>query len=260
MIIVLDCETTGIDASKDAVVEVAAVGISRKLQHPDGVSTNVWRVSEGYSSLVAPGRRVPPAARAVHHLGDGELRNAPKLAGALNVCLLGAAVNALDLVGSRSNGIEYIAAHNADFDRAFMGDVVKYILGRDVPWLCTWRCALHLYPDAETHSNQGLRYALRGLDDAMRAALPVNVPPHRALYDATTTAFLLQRMLSQHSIGDLLALQDKPVLQRVCRFGKHRGTPWSDVPLDYCRWLLRAEPPFDRDVQHTARHYLGQVT
>jgi exodeoxyribonuclease X len=187
----------------------------------------------------------------VHHLSDEELRTAPKLRGALTDVMLRAGFDP----SKSGGGLIAYAAHNAEFDRGFVGQY----LSKDVPWLCTWRLSLHLYPDVETHSNQALRYALPGLDANLRANLPADSLPHRALYDAITTAYLLQRMLAQHSLEQLLQLQDKPVLQRVCRFGKHRGSPWADIQKDYLKWILRADPPFDRDVQHTARYHLGQA-
>ena len=260
MILVFDVETTGIDPQADTVVEVAAVPV---VNNPCTVAGHdqfgiektergdIWTVLPGASSLVAPGRRVPPAARAVHHIGDEELRTAPKLRGALTDVFLRCGFEPSKPAG----GVLLYAAHNADFDRGFIGS----FLSQDVPWLCTWRCALHLFPEAQSHSNQALRYTLRGVDEDVKESMPLGASPHRALYDATTTAFLLQRMLLDHTIEELLALQEQPVLQRTVRFGKHRGVPWDSVPIDYCKWILRADPPFDRDVQHTARHYLEKA-
>ena len=243
MIVVLDCETTGISAEAgDAVVEVAAVPLRRALEG----SAVAWELGPGASSLVAPGRRVPPAARAIHHLGDEERRAAPKLRVALH--------QVLSQINERGEWCEAVACHNAAFDKAFLGGYFP----PDIPWLCTWRLALHLWPEADSHSNQALRYGVRGLDAEFRewVAGRENMVPHRALYDAGVTACLLRRMLATHTVEQLLALQEQPVLQRTCRFGKHRGAPWSQVPQDYLKWLLRADPPFDGDVQHTARHHL----
>jgi exodeoxyribonuclease X len=253
--IVLDCETTGIDPATDAVVEVAAVPVRRALEG----SAVSWELGPGASSLVAPGRRVPPAARAIHHLGDEELRVAPKLRLALG--------NVAEAVGLPGSAVEAVAAHNAVFDRGFIGSQVDSHCVRAFSaaptWLCTWRLALHIWPEADSHSNQALRYGVRGVDVDFRAwavrhhlddAAPLM--PHRALYDAGVTACLLRRMLASHTLEQLLALQEQPVLQRTCRFGKHRGTPWKDVPKDYLKWLLRADPPFDRDIIHTAQHHL----
>lgn len=244
MILVLDCETTGLDATNDAVVEIAAVPL---IHSDDGNGGDGgWFVMPGASSLVAPGRRVPPEARAVHHLSDEELRNAPHLPRAMADVLM-----AVDRRGER---IEALCAHNSEFDRGFLGGFFP----SDVPWLDTWRLAMHLWPDAPSYSNQTLRYWLGLKVDAARDTNGDAYPPHRALYDATVTAHLLQRMLQTNLLADLLVLQGKPVLQRTCRFGKHRGVAWSDVPRDYLGWVLRQDnPPFDDDVRHTCSYWLG---
>jgi exodeoxyribonuclease X len=230
------------------VVEIAAVplveidALVRHTVADDERGASSWQVCAGASSLVAPGRRVPPEARAVHHLSDGELRNAPHLPRAMADVLM-----AVDRRGER---IEALCAHNADFDRGFLGGFFP----SDVPWLDTWRLAMHLWPDAPGYGNGVLFYWL-GIDRTM----PVTeAQTHRALYDATVTAHLLQQMLRDSLLADLLVLQGKPVLQRTCRFGKHRGVAWSDVPRDYLGWVLRQEnPPFDDDVRYTAGHWLG---
>ena len=242
--IVLDLETTGLDPAKDAVVEVAAVPLVFSDDKVGG--TGDWFVLPGATSLVAPGRRVPPEARAVHHLSDAELRGAPQLPQALALVL--------SKVDQRGELCEALVAHNSPFDRGFIGQYFP----SNIPWLDTWRLAMHIYPDAPSFGNQTLRYHLGLQVDAARDTNGDAYPPHRALYDATVTAYILQRMLETHTVAELLELQDRPALQRICRFGKHRGTAWSDVPRDYLKWVVTQDnPPFEGDVLHTCRFWLG---
>lgn len=256
-IVVIDLETTGLDPVKgDSVVELAMVPLT-PMDHGH------WTVRQGSSSLVAPGRRIPPEAQAVHHIRDEDLRAAPHLREAIHTTAFNA--------GLHYAKISAIAAHNAEFDRGFVGPALDahsaaafVPAGKDPPlkWLCTYRCALHLWPDAPGHSNQTLRYWLPGVDAMVRALIPKDAPAHRALLDATTTACILHTMLEQVAtlggLTHLLALQHKPVLQKIVRFGKHRGIPWSEAPKDYLRWLTHPDrqPPFSDDVLYTARHYL----
>lgn len=223
MITVVDVETTGVDPAVDKVVELAAV-----YRSPNQLGCN-WK-----STLVNPGRPIPPEASAVHHIRDRDVAEAPALSGAWEL------INTPD---------EAWAAHNAAFDRGFLPPVEQ-------PWICTWRCALHLYPEAPSHSNQCLRYYL-GLDDEVRqhVQLATDGAPHRALYDALTTAVILMHMLKTHTVEQLVALSTQPVILTTVRFGKHRGAAWSSLPHDYLRWILRQD--FDADVVCTARHYLG---
>lgn len=301
MIVVLDCETTGLDPLADAVVEVAGAELREGLNG----GRRVYRAGRTAQSLVSPGRRVPPSASAVHHLRDEDLTGAPRLREALLervLVELGAAVASSrhPLVEARGPDALVFAAHNAEFDRGFLGAVVAQSLPA-ARWLCTWRCALHLWPNAPSHSNQVLRYWLPGADAEVRAlvgrppriatraadlrgddtaprsgpvtyvhaggdrvrlapALP-GLGPHRALYDALTTAVVLSRLLALRPLDELLVLQHRPVLLRTVGFGKHRGVAWAEVDRSYLRWVAAAsDPPFGPDVVHTARHYLGEAT
>lgn len=216
--IVIDTETTGLGEA-DQVIEFAAVW-------PGGHS----------HFLVRPTVPVNPEARAQHHITDRALAGAtdapgwqPHLEGPL-----------------AEHGTP--AFHNAEFDMRLITQTWPEIAF--APHICTYRCALHLWPDAPSHSNQVLRYWL-GLDvdaDLMR------LPPHRALPDAAVTYAILERMITERSEAELIALTQAPVVLHRVRFGKHVGQAWSEVPHDYLRWILKQN--FDRDVLHTALHYL----
>lgn len=253
MIIVIDTETTGLDPKSDAIVELAAVTL---LQSPEGA----WQLGPHASSLVAPGRRMHPAAQAQHHLTDEMLRDAPKLPQALDDVLTGAGL----LVGSAKvlageikvyNPLICFAAHNAAFDKGFLQPMMDPRIRTNGGWLCTMRAAKHVWPDAPGYSNQVLRYHVPGLDKEIREHLPGGLAPHRALYDALCTAVMLRRMLTLHPPAELLAMQVRPILLKTCNMKKHKGTPWAEVPREYLQWVLRADPPFDEDIRHTAAHY-----
>jgi exodeoxyribonuclease X len=230
MLAVIDCETTGLDSEKDKVVEVAIVEVSEKMR--------TW------SSLINPGIAIPPTARAIHHISDVDVSNAPTLTTAMlkaqlffdtkNVCL---------------------AAHYAPFDSKFLGQPIA---------ICTYRCAAQIWPDAPGYGNQVLRYWLPGLDDRLKAAARVRsrqlhkqllAAPHRALTDAWVTAHILQTMLELgHDPKALTELTAAPILFKTVGFGKHFGQRWDSVPRDYLRWILD-QGDFDADTQHTARHH-----
>lgn len=61
---VVDCETTGVDED-DTVVEIAVVRLD------DGAE---------FSSLINPGRPIPPVASFVHHLTEADVAGAPHMA------------------------------------------------------------------------------------------------------------------------------------------------------------------------------------
>ena len=228
MITVIDCETTGTDAAVDRVVEFAAVPIHVIEAAPGSDLRPVYTAGEGVSSLVYPGIPIPPQASAVHHLIDEDVESAPPLGRAINQ-VLG------PLWQSDENLI--CCAHNARFDRSFLPPL------QNAKWLDTYRCAMHLFPDAPTHSNQGLRYALR-------LPVPRDLPVHRALGDCVVTAHLLLRLLQERSLDELLTLSRKAVVLKTIRFGKHKGMAWTEAPMNYLEWLAEQKSE-DPDVRFT---------
>lgn len=156
---VLDTETTGLDPGQGhGLVEVAWVALD------DG------EIGETWSTLVAPGRPIPPDATAVHGISDLMVRDAP-----------GPMVVAGELE-SRCAG-RMLVFHNAAFDLPFL-DALLRRGGRGPlshPVVDTLGLARGLF-------GQGGN-SLGAL--ATRFGLPAEAA-HRALGDALTTARLLQ--------------------------------------------------------------------
>ena len=125
---VIDIETTGTDPTVDAIIEIAAVDLLK-----DGTIANQR------TALVRSPLPVPPESSAVHHLIDEDLAFAPEL----------------DDVLDQFRGADAYVAHNAGFERSFL----EHLLG-DALWACTYKCALRIWPDLLSHSNQALRYRL----------------------------------------------------------------------------------------------------
>lgn len=222
--VTIDCETTGVDPAVDKIVEIAAVW--------DDPRKGRYEVAE----LCNPGMEIPPPAMAIHHITDEMVyfSNEPQVVLDDILCQ----IETDDLV---------FVAHNAEFDKGMLGAIYPKL--KEKPWICTWRCAMHLWPDAPSHSNQSLRYWLK-----LSPVLPEGLYPHRALYDTIVTRAILDKMLETHTLEQLIELSTQPVLQKTIRFGKHRGMLWSDVPRDYLQWLSRQD--MDMDVLHTAKHWL----
>jgi exodeoxyribonuclease X len=107
------------------------------------------------------------------------------------------------------------------------------IATNSLPWICTLKVALRVWPDAPGHSNQILRY-WRGL--TLDAALAM--PPHRAAPDACVTAHLLVELLKEVSVEQMIAWTAGPKLLPKVPFGKHRNSSWSTVPGDYLQWMV----------------------
>jgi len=219
----IDFETTGIptEADPQAIVEIGAVDISL------GADGSQPVMSTTFSTLCNPGRPIPHEAMAVHHITDAMVADASGNLG--------------NIMGS---GVDYYCAHNADYERQFHDP--------GIPYICTYKVALRLWPDAPAHGLQFLRYHLN---------LPVvsaeAFPPHRAGPDAYLGAVLMVHILDdgRASLDEMVRWSSGPALLPRVNFGKHRGSKWDDVPTDYLDWLAN-KSDMDRDVKANARHHL----
>jgi exodeoxyribonuclease X len=224
----IDIETTGTDPGRDAIVEIASVDLQR-----DSTITNQR------AALVHPGVPVPAEASAVHHLIDADLAGAPRLE---------------DVIAPFKGADAYIA-HNSAFERSFL----EPHLGATI-WVCTYKCALRVWPDLPSHGNQALRYHFGlvnpfGIDRA-------TLVPHRALSDAIVTAAIFFELAKHTAWPQLVQWSYEPALMTYLRFGMHRGERFDAVPEDYLRWIEEGNHDLSEDVRFSARYWLnrrGQV-
>ncbi len=241
--IVVDTETTGFPDEGGALVEIAAI------------SRTKLNCLKEFQTYVDPGHPIPPVARAVHHISDDDVRGAPSPVQAQEELSIA--------MGAESGEVVWVA-HNMAFDERFLEIALA-----DQPKICTYRCALHLFPDAPGHSNQVLRYHLN-LDESGELQLPEGLHPHRALYDILVTEGILRRMMAalrgttiaeartdDEILAELIRLSTLPAVLTKARFGKHAGKAWEWIVRSdggWCDWYLRL-PDGDGDVRHTIMHH-----
>jgi exodeoxyribonuclease X len=226
---VVDLETTGRSFSDGGVVEVGWQDLV--LDGGDG-----WVLSGPPSSmLINPGQRISPETSAIHHIVDEDVAEAP---------LWHLAAPKI-LRPDRPVRPAALAAHRATFEQRWCFTA----LTRGTPWICTYKCALRLWPDAPTHSNQGLRYWRRpdGLDRTM------SLPAHRAGPDAYVTAHHLRDMLLLASLEQLVAWSAEPALLPRVPFGAHRGRFWRDLDETALEKIIGGQSGNDVDLLFSAR-------
>ena len=129
-------------------------------------------------------------------------------------------------------------AHNAQFDLPMFR---TYIANLDMT-VCTLKLARRIYPDAENHKLQTLRYTF-GLDAG---------GAHRAMGDVITTHSLLKQMVKDTGMSfmELAAWVNQPQLVERIGFGKHKGSKLKDLPTNYINWLLK-EANIDEDLRYS---------
>ena len=202
LIRVIDLETGGAGAD-----DVCEVGWRDVRQGVDGV----WRIDEGGALLVNPGRPMSPDTLAVHHILDSQVADAPFWRAVAPTVL-------------RPEGGVALAAHRAAFEQRYCRPGLTGGAG----WICTWKCALRLWPTLQRFSNQMLRYLRRPEGLVHERGLPA----HRAGPDAYVTAHHLRDMLNEAGVTQLLTWSQEPGLLPRVPAGPMRGRPWSQLDDD----------------------------
>lgn len=221
---IFDTETTGTDKpGGDEMVEFAAVSAISQ---------------QSFSSLIFPGRGIPPEASAVHHITDADVASAPPPQYVITKFL------------EAFHYPEILVAHNIKFDWDF---VLPYFPPDYRPVrICTYKSAVMMWPDAPSHKNQVLRYWL-----GLKPEVPLDLAPHRALYDSIVTKeiYLLANRLQEED--RLIHWSNNPLVLPFVTFGKHRGKRWDEVDYGYLKWVL-GQSDMNEDVLHTARHQVNK--
>ena len=215
---VIDIETTG-QAPPAEVIEFGRVDVY--------CAGNEWEVGRPMARLYRPMNGIPPETMAVHHITEADMKPDTSVCTAER---LRRAVWGGDVP-------DVLVAHNCSFEQMFVDQDVTDAL----PWICTYKVALHVWPDAPRHSNQVLRYWHNLVLDPALA-----MPPHRAGPDAYVTAHLLIELLRHTTVEQMIAWTALPKQLPKLPFGKHRGLSWAEAPLDYLQWMMR-QTDMDQD-------------
>jgi DNA polymerase-3 subunit epsilon/ATP-dependent DNA helicase DinG len=158
-IVALDIETTGLDPTKDAIIEIGAVRFNER------------RVEAEWHSLVNPGRRIPPFITQLTHITDQMVLGAPAIQDVLG-----------DLEAFA--GDSPILGHNIAFDLSFLH---RHRVLRQNEAIDTYDLASVLIPNAG-------RYNLGALAQFLNVLLPAT---HRALDDAHAARGVYQRLMEK---------------------------------------------------------------
>jgi len=226
---VIDLETTGQGFADGGVVEVGWQDVARD-------AGGVWSLRGDMGArLIRPEHPISPATSAIHHIVDEDMADAPAWQFAAPEVLQ----------ASPGPAPLALVAHRAAFEQRWC----KPALSRQARWICTYKCALRLWPEAPTHSNQGLRYWRRpdGLDRER------GLPAHRAGPDAYVTAHHVRDMLALADVTQLLAWSEEPALLVKVPFGPWRGRRWSELDEAALEQILAGGAGSNVDMAFTAR-------
>lgn len=158
---VIDVETTGLDVTRDDVVELA---IALFAYDPD--TGRIVAILDAYSGLRDPGKPIPRKATAVHGICDNDVCG-KRLDD----------VRVLDLLRKAN----FLVAHNAAFDRPFVERLYPQAKGK------FWACSMSGIPWND------MGFPSRGLQNLLRYHGIVAERAHRGEADVRATLTLLAR-------------------------------------------------------------------
>lgn len=183
-LVVVDVETSGLDARRDHLLAIGAVAVqAARLRPGDGYHVGVRaEVVSGHDNILVHGI-TPQAQRA-------GMAPAPALMGFLEYV--------------RS---DVLVAYHAAFDRAVLTRALRTALGLRLgnPWIDLAQLAPAMYPEA--------RLAQRGLDDWLNYFGLRAQARHRAAFDAFVSAELLLILLARARARGLTSISQ---LQVAC--------------------------------------------
>lgn len=154
--IVLDTETTGLDYTRERIIEFA------------GVRLENGKIKEEFQTLINPHQHIRKSSMAVHGITQDMVEDAPTEEEALP--------KILEFIGDYP-----IVAHNAIFDYSFLNEAKKRVYGEELtnPRIDTQIIFKEIAPDLESHGLEALtnRFNVdltnhhRAMADAMGLAL-----------------------------------------------------------------------------------------
>ncbi len=224
---ICDLETTGF-APPAEVCEVAYCDLLPIL------GTNEYGVNHHTYSRLCGVSAMPPEVRAVHHITLAEVEGKEPF-------------SREDVIAPHEKIV--LVAHNANFERL-------WIDAGDTPWICTYKSALRVWPDAPSHSNSVLRY---WLEDQGLLSLDHDraMPPHRAGPDAYVTAHILLALLKLATVEEIIKWTGEPRLLPRIPMGKHKGKKWAEIDRGYLEWVTK-QTDMDADIVWNARREIDR--
>ena len=163
--IVLDTETTGLDYTKEKIIEFAAIRLEN------------GKIKDTFQTLINPEQHIRKSSIAIHGITEEMVADAPK-----EEEILG---KILEFIGDAP-----IVAHNAIFDYSFLNEASKRVFKRKLEneKIDTQQMFKEIAPELESHGLSALSNKFhvelenhhRAFDDAM--ALALSYPKLKKLY------------------------------------------------------------------------------
>lgn len=219
----LDCETTGLDAQQDRVIEVAAICFDYQQVY--------WEIE----SLIDPECPIPESSIAIHHITPDMIQGKPTIGKFLP-----------ELLKLISDHI--IVGHGVGFDIEILAVAAERhgvaCQLKQNRYLDTLRMA-RLYGESPINSLEQLRKHF-------------NIPlegAHRAMNDVVVNREVFKHLAKRYKTTEqLFEALSRPILLKTMPLGKHKGRLLKEIPLQYLQSLVKKD--FDQDLLFSVRSEL----
>lgn len=248
-VLVIDTETTQGDP-EDSRIRMTQVAVVHCME---AESKSLRTIRGSWSSYMNPGKEsldaMPPDVVSITGLTPSFLTNKGR--------------DPKDVMTELNDHIKkdgiVLAAHNWPFDKAVISNEYK-IHGRlmpDHPFIDTLRVAREIYDQGDWTPEDSSILPNFQLGTCFYGVIPreewdvIDGSSHDAVFDATMCARLIEHWYSAGmSISDMIDISWRPFVPRKVPFGKHKGSNWSDLPVDYVEWMLSKKVWFREDGSH----------
>lgn len=223
--ICIDCETTGLNADLDEIIEIAIVKFTFS------------EILEEFESLIEPTCPISETSIAIHHITPEMVKGKPAIQEVLP--------KVLEITGNH-----IIMGHGIQFDIEIIDKAAqKHGIPSKIKHnrtMDTLRLA-RLYGESPVNSLERLR---RHFNIEYEGT-------HRAMGDVVVNMDvfknLCQKFKTVEQIYDVLS---RPIMMKIMPLGPHKGRPIKEVPLEYLLWA--ANKDFDRDLIFSIRSEISR--
>jgi DNA polymerase-3 subunit epsilon len=221
----VDLETTGLDPKNDRIIEAAFVKF--KIDQP----------LDSYETLIDPQCPIPEETIAIHHITNAMVAGKPTIAEILPILL--------KLIDNH-----IIVGHGIGMDIAFLLSACKQ---HEIPTtlsknesIDTLRLA-RLYGESPSNSLETLRQHFNITAEGA----------HRAMSDVIVNIEVFKYLTTQFkTTKQILERLQKPIHLKAMPLGKHKGRPFSDIPIEYLTWAVHQD--FDQDLLYSLKTELSK--
>jgi DNA polymerase-3 subunit epsilon len=216
----LDCETTGLSAETDQIIEIAAAVFT------------FGGVIKTIDTLIDPGVPIPEVSTEIHHITDAMVAGKPKIQEVLP--------DVIQLIGRH-----ILVGHCISTDIAFLANAAKKHHIHSTlaihPFIDTLRMA-RLYGETPINSLEKLRQHFNITDEGA----------HRAMSDVTVNIEVFKFLSNSFKTTEQLVERlTRPIQLKTMPLGKHKGRPFADIPIEYLHWASHQN--FDQDLLFSLR-------